>query len=893
MVNVSGGTIGYENGGPVNGNVFGSGRGADRGYKAGAVGNKWYSPTAGRVRGNTQVNITGGTIKNNVYGGGFMASVKGNTEVNIGTKAGSPADFTIWGDVFGGSALGAIGAADKLTIVNIFSGTVGSATQGYNAGNKGNIFGGGNGEIEGGLNVCVDGTDTPADTLHAHVLSTVIVNIGDPLQYKQPAVGATVKGRVFGCNNVAGTPKNDVYVNVYSTAHEAGDGITSGNVYPTSLKAKAAPADVLDSADMLALSPAERSAFASTDRYALKAVYGGGNRASYIAPGHQTKVTVYECEENTVEQVYGSGRGGTQDSISCTQTDVSIEGGHIDMVFAGGDGSGTGNQGAYVKGTAVVTIEGGIINQVFGGSNTLGVVEGGSTVNFEPVNSCLLMLDEAFGGGNQAPSGPVTVNIPCNFDGATTVYGGGSAAQVNGDVTLNIEGGHLIHVFGGCRAADITGNVTVNVYGGSIDELFGGNDVSGNIQGKIEVNVDWGLNNCPNDTALGTVYGGGRQAPYVPTFTIAGEDKYSPLVNIIHATVSNAVFGGGLGMDIDADSDGTLDGTHDAHLGSDSRTVYTKVVVGADRVKNRTGALTDPVPNNYVRIGTAKNDLGRTLAGNVFGGGNAGPVNGDTKVVIQGSNTKVWHNVYGGGNAAIVTGNTDVEIGPAPRLSFPALTIGSDGQATLTSHEGATIHYTTNGDTPTTSSPVYSTPFAVSEGQTLKAIAAMDDYATTPVATYPIVKAATPTFTLSGEGLLTIECATLGVTTRYNTTTDGTTPAAPNESSTLYRKYFKVVNGQKVTAYATRADHLDSDPASFTASQVDAPVITPDGMGGYTIGCTTPGAIIHYTIDGDPATAYSPVYDEMLTGLPAGTTVKAIAVKDNMLNSTESTVTVP
>ena len=47
----------------------------------------------------------------------------------------------------------------------------------------------------------------------------------------------------------------------------------------------------------------------------------------------------------------------------------------------------------------------------------------------------------------------------------------------------------------------------------------------------------------------------------------------------------------------------------------------------------------------------------------VYGGGNAAPVKGDTKVDVRGNRTTVYGSVYGGGNAARVTGSTNVIIG--------------------------------------------------------------------------------------------------------------------------------------------------------------------------------------------------------------------------------------
>ena len=59
------------------GNVYGSGCGTD----VDADGN--YNYLAGIVQGETEVNIQGGYISRNVYGGGALASVVGKATVNV------------------------------------------------------------------------------------------------------------------------------------------------------------------------------------------------------------------------------------------------------------------------------------------------------------------------------------------------------------------------------------------------------------------------------------------------------------------------------------------------------------------------------------------------------------------------------------------------------------------------------------------------------------------------------------------------------------------------------------------------------------------------------------------------------------------------------------------
>lgn len=85
-------------------------------------------------------------------------------------------------------------------------------------------------------------------------------------------------------------------------------------------------------------------------------------------------------------------------------------------------------------------------------------------------------------------------------------------------------------------------------------------------------------------------------------------------------------------------------------------------------------------------------------------------------------------------NADVATYFKSIVINPLPTVATPVITITS-GTATITcATDGATIYYTLDGSTPTTSSTVYSTGVAVSAGATIKAIAAKDGYNNSTVA---------------------------------------------------------------------------------------------------------------------------------------------------------------
>ena len=68
------------------------------------------------------------------------------------------------------------------------------------------------------------------------------------------------------------------------------------------------------------------------------------------------------------------------------------------------------------------------------------------------------------------------------------------------------------------------------------------------------------------------------------------------------------------------------------------------------------------------------------------------------------------------------------------QLAPPTISIGATGLATLTAEDGATIHYTTDGSTPTDASPTYSDPVQLSNPQTIMAIAVRDGYDNSEVA---------------------------------------------------------------------------------------------------------------------------------------------------------------
>ena len=100
----------------------------------------------------------------------------------------------------------------------------------------------------------------------------------------------------------------------------------------------------------------------------------------------------------------------------------------------------------------------------------------------------------------------------------------------------------------------------------------------------------------------------------------------------------------------------------------------------------------------------------------------------------------------------------------APAFTPAAGTFTTPQMVTLSSMTGASIYYTTDGSSPSISSPKYSGPITVAASETISAIAAENGYAASPVAsaayvidmsTTPMPAASTTSLTISPSGALT------------------------------------------------------------------------------------------------------------------------------------------
>ena len=615
--------------------------------------------TLGTVTGLVTLNIEDGTtIDNDVFGGGESSNTAGSVRVNF--KSGTARN------VYGGGSMANVGGD---TEVNLMGGTI-----------RGNVFGGGKGD---------DG--------HSATVGNTLVKLNEPVVddkgEKTYPYDCEVKGNIFGCNDVNGSPQGNASVFIYKTA---GGSVTK---------------------------KADLDNETATHHYQLKAVYGGGNLAAYIPSAANmetatTRVVIDGCDMTSIQQVYGGGN-----AASTPATKVEVLGTYeIEEVFGGGngkdditvgsetkrnpganvgyrnyakyqdDGSVTEESDAttvavrkakylYGLGKASVNIYGGLVHRVFGGSNTLGNVREVAVTLLDGQETCDFQIDEAYGGGKSAP-----------MDGA---------AQL---VMACIPG--LKAAYGGAEEADINDNVTLNITNGTFDRVFGGNNVQGTIRGKITVNIE--ETGC-HPIIIGQLYGGGNQAPYTAT-----NPEDGPTLNIKSFTSIGDVYGGGYGktakvtgdthvninvglgdfagQDVDEDLMGPNKPiTFTEYLRNtdveETDKQYGAFIMKKDEHGDDTNERDYQTPTIYVtRPLHEPNRIGAIQ--NVFGGGNQAKVVGSTyvnigtedtvtletkmddtkegedkRVVLEVKGADIRGNVYGGGNQAEVTGSTNVVIG--------------------------------------------------------------------------------------------------------------------------------------------------------------------------------------------------------------------------------------
>jgi hypothetical protein len=208
-----------------------------------------------------------------------------------------------------------------------------------------------------------------------------------------------------------------------------------------------------------------------------------------------------------------------------------------------------------------------------------------------------------------------------------------------------------------------------------------------------------------------------------------------------------------------------------------------------------------------------------------------------------------------------------------PAFNPPAGTYPSTQSVAISNGmANASIHYTTNGSTPTSSSTLYAGPVSVSATETIQAIAIASGYpnSAVAVAAYAITPpAATPTFseaagTYTGTQTVSLADTTPNATIYY--TIDGSTPTT---TSTVYSGAITVSSTETIQAIATAPGYATSAVASAPYTIVQPPDFSLASISPSTL-TVVHGHNGNVTVSVTPLNGFSSAVSFTCSGLPGG-----------------------
>ncbi len=591
---------------------------------------------------NAKIEILGGTIDGNVYGGANQNNIYGATTIDV-------KDGQVKGAVYGGS--NTTGTVFTTSTINVTGGTLGTTS---NTTSNPILFGGGYGQ-------------------NTVITSNATVNIYDTnnnVTMYGSAYGGSSLGKINGDTivNIKDLPTNPNTISITGYVFAGGKGTSTiaatiaGNSTMNVDGANLPEASVFGGNDINGETNGNITVnIGNTNTSVIKGVYGGGNQANITTNTDSVRVNLLSKAD--VTNAFNGGRAAnlTSSSSSDTTRTIRLQGGKVTNLFGGSDTSGSVT-------VSNVYIESGNATNVFGGNNL------GGTTTLSKVNVSGGTSENIYGGGYQATT--TTTNVNLTGGNATNAFAGGNAANVTtGYISLN--GSTVDNLYGGSNTSGVVTTTTVNVNSGTVIDVYGGNNAGGTT-GTTTVTMNSGATN---------VYGGGNNA------RTTGNTN----VNINNVNILGSVFGGGNGSNavVEGNSTTKIQGTANiqgdvfgggnaAANGTASSNGNTYVyITGATIGGDVYGGANTSVVNGqtYTKIGTAAvNDSSLTqgniaISGTVFAGGKSNSagsenydftfesVTGDVYIDIDAAtyatNNKQFNidgSIFGSGNAAKISG---------------------------------------------------------------------------------------------------------------------------------------------------------------------------------------------------------------------------------------------
>lgn len=593
---------------------------------------------AGRVYGNTLVDITGGIIHGNVYGGGDMASVglwdanlvpmidpvrpefRGNVRVNVSGGTIGPLDGTgLNAYVFGGgkgfshdvSGLRKTYCNVDSTFVTVSGGKIHGSI--FGGGNDSHLLGSASIEVHAGADVGTNGLTTWDGNIFGggrnflntnHSNGRVAGNIDITMD------GGTLQGSIFGGGRLARS------------------GVNENGVFPT-------------------------TSWVPADHGNVTINVSGGEIGNDAHDG----LDLLTLSDESVGDIFGSGKGDTKNyddplAGAVTSTDITITGSPRihGAVFGGGEMASVGHWGSdgkFIDGTGSTTV-------------TIGA-EGhpeynptiGTYKEFDPAYLSEYPADEIwtiyeYDGENYTVTHTCTGNVfgGCQGDVDLKYRKWVSHARSKSSEVTIYSGTIMGGVFGGSEQGTVAGDTKVTVKGGTIGTI-----------------VNQGAS---NEYYFGNVYGAGYgsddpdedESPIANDSTasvtnatplaLAGRTYGNSEVDLLGGTVRGSVFGGSSYAMVGYGSHGNTT----LNIGNASQSNYA-VHGNFYGANNNNGTVMGDV-EVYVNAGTIGNGTG--VQSDVFGGGlgQYTAVNGDVTVTVDSLKNVVAPIIYGdvyGGSA--------------------------------------------------------------------------------------------------------------------------------------------------------------------------------------------------------------------------------------------------
>ncbi len=459
------------------------------------------------VATNTMVNITGGSVQE-VYGGGAaIDSADSNVNANAIVNVSGNSSF---GNIFGGGYGATVAGDTVLTISGSVQADAAFGAGGLDSQVNGNsnltisgspqittAFGGGfnNSVVNKGAVVNVRGSSTINEIYgggnnNAEIKGDITVSIGD-----ENGAAPTIKN-VRGANAYDSVVGGSINVTITAGTIETVYGGGADNNFIGYTGAVSAPATLVANASKSSINvsingTAKVESLSTTIPTELSSnVYGGGNNNTINADIVVTIAGTASIKKN----VYGGNAVGidavrTSQSTIIGNTTVNMQGGTVGgNVYGGGDID-------RIQGDSRVNVSGGtIVGDMFGagqrnsveGNISVTITDGKIIGNVYGAGNISTMVGVDSTGYPIADNGNIIISISGgNIDG--TVYGGGKVSYVDEasfsrtgilsykDVTINITGGNITgSVIGGSELYSIAGlsvdgSMTIHPYSETAD----------------------------------------------------------------------------------------------------------------------------------------------------------------------------------------------------------------------------------------------------------------------------------------------------------------------------------------------------------------------------------------------------------------------------------------